>query len=364
MNKNILIIGNNSIYGGVGHVIKEYCERLYSDNIHFDILYYTECERETEKYLKKINATYFLVPKYSKNPLQFIKYMMNFCKVKKYDLIHCHASTAMLLMYALPIKMINKTPIIYQSHDSGADESTVLHCFFRPLIKVFCTKYLSVSQEAGIWMFRKSGIKSEKHILLQNGLDSFDYLFNAKTRKNIRTQLEIGDRFIIGNVGRFEKQKNHKLIIDIFEKIHQLDSQASLLLIGQGSLKVQVQTLVREKNLEDVVIFCDYKKNVSDYYSAMDLFLFPSKHEGMGLVAVEAQLAGLPVVASDNVPKEVKISESFFRLSLSDNLDTWVNKIMELKQLGRCTFSKEMFERSGYEINQSVVKLKKIYESF
>ncbi len=364
MKKNILIIGNTNIYGGVGHMIREYCERIYSDNIHFDILYYDECGRETEKYLKKINAAYFHVPQYSKNPLQFVNYMKKFCKLNKYDLVHCHASTAMLLMYALPIKIINKTPIIYQSHDSGADESLILHCLFRPLIKVFCIKYLSVSWDAGIWMFRKSGIKSDKHVFLQNGLDSSVYMFNAKKREMIRTELGAGERFLIGNVGRFEKQKNHKFIIDIFEKVHQVDSKASLLLIGQGSLKKQVQTLVKEKKLEEVVIFCDYKKNISDYYSAMDLFLFPSKHEGMGLVAVEAQLAGLPVVASKNVPKEVKISKFFSQCSLSDSLDTWVNKIMKLKQAGRCTYSKEMFKSSGYEINQSAAKLKKLYESF
>jgi len=361
--KNVLIIGNCNIYGGVGHMIKEYCERLYSDKIHFDILYYGDCEGETEKYLRNINATYYHVPKYTKHPLQFLKYMKKLCKSKKYDLIHCHASTAMLLIYAIPIKIINNTPIIYQSHDSGADKSAILHCFFRPFIKVFCTKYISVSWEAGIWMFNKSGINSEKHILLQNGIDSSAYLFNPKTRNNIRMQLNIGDKFIIGNVGRFEKQKNHKLIIDIFEKIHRLESQAVLLLIGQGSLKKKVQTLVKEKNLEDVVIFCDYKKNISDYYSAMDLFLFPSIHEGMGLVAVEAQLSGLPVVASYSVPKEVKVSESFYQFNLSDSLDLWVDKIMELKQIGRCTYSKELFEKSGYEINQSAEKLRKIYES-
>lgn len=95
----------------------------------------------------------------------------------------------------------------------------------------------------------------------------------------------------------------------------------------------------------------------------MDLFLFPSIHEGMGLVAVEAQLSGLPVVASYSVPKEVKVSESFYQFNLSDSLDLWVDKIMELKQIGRCTYSKELFEKSGYEINQSAEKLRKIYES-
>lgn len=363
MKKNILIIGNSSIYGGVGHMIKEYCERLYSNEMNFDILYYDSCEDETEKYLRKINAAYFHVPKYSKAPLQFLRYMKKLCKVKKYSLIHCHASTAMLLMYALPIKIMNKTPIIYQSHGSSADESAIMHCIFRPFIKVFCTKYLSVSWGAGIWMFGKNGIKSDKHIFLKNGIDSSAFLFNEKARKDIRTQLELRGRFVIGSIGRFEKQKNHKFIIKIFEKIHEMDSRASLLLIGQGSLKKQIQTLVKEKKLEDVVIFCDYKENITDYYSAMDLLLFPSKHEGMGLVAVEAQLATLPVVASNNVPAEVKISNFFFQLSLADNFDLWINKIMELKQAGRCAFSKEMFEKSGYEINKSTDKLKKIYES-
>ncbi len=361
MKKNILIIGNTNLYGGVGHIIEEYCNKLYGEDFHFDFLYYEQYTEEEIVFFRSINASFYTVPRYSRTPLKFIKFMRRFCAEKYYDIIHCHASTAMLVMYALPFYLWDKTLILYHSHLSSNNIS-FLHCMMRFLVCKISTKYIAVSKMAGIYMYGKKGINSNRFCLLKNGICYENYLFSKSSRDFIRNKLGISeDEFVIGNIGRFEKQKNHKYIIDVFKKFYETNRNAKLILIGDGSLKKQIQQKTIEFDISDAVLFLPNTKEVCKYYSAMDVFLFPSKYEGLGIVAVEAQISGLPVIASTKVPIEADISPLFHALSLDEKKEAWVDQIYSVMRNRRESLPRDLFEASGYSIDKSIQQLKDIY---
>ena len=136
------------------------------------------------------------------------------------------------------------------------------------------------------------------------------------------------DCTVIGHIGRFQYQKNHEFLIDIFKKYHSMNSNSKLILIGQGNDENRIKKLVRNSNLQDDVIFMGARKNINELLQMMDVFLLPSRFEGLPLVLIEAQAAGLPCVTSKNVVTEaVNITGNVFFVDLKSDTDEWVNEI-------------------------------------
>lgn len=360
--KKILIIGNTNIYGGVGQIIKEYCTRLYSEEIYFEFLYYEDFEKEEKVYFNKINAKYYTVPRYSKNPIRFFKSMKKFCRNNSYDVIHCHASTAMLIIYAIPMYILKKTPIIYQSHGCYL-RFPFFHLLMRNIVKKVSVKYIAVSNEAGIWMFGKKGIKSNKYVLLKNGIDSKRYLYDIELRNAVRKKMGIENKYVIGHIGRFEVIKNHDFILEVFEKMYERNQNIVLLLVGRGKLENDIKNKIIKKGLLGAVLFAEVSEDVNKYYNAMDVFFFPSKSESLGLVVVEAQISGLPVVVSDGIPIETRISKEYYQLSLDAPKEVWGEIIMKAHKGSRENIKDEEFGKTGYTIESVISQLKNIYEN-
>lgn len=361
--KRVLLIGSVDMYGGVGHMIFEFCRNINRDAVQFDFLYYEDISIEEQKVIESRHGNFYKVPRYSKQPIQFYKKIKEFFRTHEYDIVHIHASTAMLIMYVLPVWRSGKTKIFYQSHNDCVDgrANKIVHFFVRHLVVKYSNCMIAVSKSAARFMYGKKRVAET--IILKNGIEIKKYEFNEEIRKRIRRNLEIKDDFVLGHVGRFTYQKNHSFIVEVFGQIYKMNRNAKLLLVGSGEDEDKIKQMVRRKNLAENVIFYGGSNCVEELLCAMDCFIFPSNYEGLGIVALEAQANGLPVVASEYVPREASVTDLYRTLSLSEDLPvTWANTILGFKdkQVDRHLRYKELTE-NGYDIKEVAGRLERMY---
>lgn len=194
-------------------------------------------------------------------------------------------------------------------------------------------------------------------ITIKNGIDLNRYRNELDKKDEIRESLGIPkDAFVVGNVGRFIDIKNHTFLLDIFRKIKDLNDCAYLLLVGDGELKESISNKIRLLNLDDSVMILSHRTDVPRLMRAMDVFIFPSKIEGFGIVAIEAQAAGLRCLISDTVPTSTYISKLAIPLSLDRSSVEWATIA-----LNSDIFSDYSDKIEEYDMNKEIKKLEKLY---
>ena len=166
-------------------------------------------------------------------------------------------------------------------------------------IRFMKVERFACSEAAGIFLYGKRRMNKGEIFILHNAIDSEKFQFDPIKRERIKLELKSQDKLVIGHVGRFERQKNHEFLIKVFAEYQKQRNDSVLVLIGDGSLRKKVEMQVRNLGLEESVLFLGQRDDVADLYQGMDLFILPSRYEGVGVVLLEAQLAGLPCIASD-----------------------------------------------------------------
>lgn len=360
--KKVLVIGTTNLYGGVGHIMFDLCKNVDGEKIQFDFLYYEKASDEAMKVIRELGGKFYLVPRYSKKPVAFVRKIKEFYATHSYDIIHVHASTAMLILYTMPVWRKKTTKIIYQSHVRSLDRKTdlFLHKMFSLLVKKHASYYAAVSSEAAYFMFGNHIAQSRPLLMLKNGIDLERFTFNVERRDILRKNLHLEDKFVIGHIGRFTYAKNHDFILRIYTEFHEKYPNTMLMLIGEGEEKERILQLIDYQKLSDSVLCLNSTSQIEDMYLVMDVFVFPSHYEGLGIVAIEAQAMGLPVVTSDQVPQEVAITEYCQFLSLTAPIDEWVDALSRFRGIDRTSKHYEV-QAHGYDIQSCAGKLQNIY---
>ena len=266
----------------------------------------------------------------------------------RYDVVHSHLDWYMnsyvcfLAMLAGIKKRIAHHHQVYTAQEPVEGPKTRLvslpnHlvknflCFlFRIPCKLFATHWLACGEAAAINGWGKSAVKKGKVTILPNAIDPERFKFCEIARREIRAKYGIAeDDFVVGHVGRFFPEKNHKFIIELFSEYSRHHRHCKLLLVGNGPLQAEIQNLVNQKGLGDKVIFAGLQKNVVGFYCAMDVLLLPSTREAFPMTLVEAQYNGLPCIVSSAVPKETAITDNVFPLPI-DDVKPWCEKLSAL----------------------------------
>lgn len=281
---------------------------------------------------------------------------------KEYKIIHSHIS----VMSYLILKVAKKKKIELRiAHSHEAHKSIREHRLFRrPIIvfsKLFINKYtthrFACSKEAGKWLFgNKDDIK-----VINNTIDAKRYVINEQKRLNKREELDAADKFIIGHIGNFSKAKNYPFILDVFKSIVKQNSNALLILVGKNESNPEIEKKVKEMGLEKQVIFTGVRADVPELLQAMDVFLFPSLYEGLGVAVIEAQASGLPCIVSDSVPEEVKITDLVEFISRDQSPKYWGQQVLKyVNDYERKNIFEEICS-SGYDIKENVKWLENFY---
>ncbi len=293
--------------------------------------------------------------------------MKRLVRTGAYDCVHIHSDIAnKLLILGLAAKCGGARRIILHSHASDVDGGhralkKFFHVACRSFLPCVATDYMSCSDLATKWMFPSVSPSSVR--MLNNGVDLKKFAFNDEVRCSVRSQLGLQDKYIIGHVGRFAYQKNHDFLLRMFAVLRSRCPKAHLLLVGVGDLMDDMKSLASDLAISDDVTFYGASSKVNEMFQAMDVFVLPSHFEGLPIVGVEAQAAGLPVVFSDKISRESKITDpvSFLPIS-SDCVDMWVDKILELDGYPKCDTSTRMDE-SGFSILGTVRTLMSYYKN-
>ena len=218
----------------------------------------------------------------------------------------------------------------------------------------YATDYWACSMEAAEFLFGKDVGKSKQLKIIKNGIDTQKFRFNGNVRQKIREQLGISNRIVIGHIGRISYQKNQSFLLEVFRQVVKNRPEMVLLLIGDGDTTM-LQRRAAELEIEHSVVFLEATNQVAQLLSAMDVFVFPSIFEGFGIVAIEAQCAGLPTICSSQVPSDVDITPLCQHLMLNDDISVWVSAIT--KALNDSVDSRDTYadrvKRAGYDIRDS-----------
>lgn len=276
------------------------------------------------------------------------------------DVFHIHTQHAMVAYFsALAAQQAGIKKIIVHSHNNNTLYHRKAHFIFRPLLNSLHITRLACSIEAGKWLFG-----NKKVTVVYNAIDPKKFEFDKNKREEIRSNLNVEDNIVIGHVGRFNEQKNHKYIIDIFEKLVHMDDNYRLMLIGTGELENEIKEISKEKGIYDKILFMGVSDRVNELYNAMDLFLFPSKFEGLPVVLIETQTNGLNCVISSTINKEIGLTKSIHWLSLSNNSEYWAKYINDnIDELRLRNNNDEIIEKSLYNMKNQIKIIERIYSS-
>lgn len=312
------------------------------------------------------------------NPSRPWLYARNFQRILSeygpYDIVHSHVHHYSGYVLRLAEKAGVRVRIAHCHNDSSpvtahaSWQRRIYLNLMKDLIKRHATLGLGCSQPAIIDLFGSGWKKDSRCQLLYYGIDMLPFRESINALE-VRAELNIpASAFVIGHVGRFHKQKNHQFLLEIFAEIVNREPQAYLLLLGQGSLQPNIEQQALQIGLRDQVIFAGTRSDIPRVMrGAIDVFLFPSLHEGLPLVLLEAQSAGLPCIFSDVITDEVNVIEPLLtKMPLSQSASHWAEAVLKIQH--KLTVPSqvnpyELLEKSNFNIEVSVRRLTSVYEA-
>ncbi len=316
--------------GGVESIVMEYMRQLDREKFELWLLVDSDSTLVPEHELSDLGVRLIWVPPYQK-VAAYHKALYRLFREEKFDIVHAHINT--LNVFPLFAAWRAGIPVrIAHNHNTlgkGETKRNIAKYLLRPFAKVFPTTLCACGSYAGRWIYGSRA----PFFVMPNSIDfrEDEYRFAAEVRTAAREELGLTDRFVIGHVGRFLTQKNHKFLVEVFAKIVEKEPKATLLLVGSGELLPEVKARVKELGIEDRVIFTGQRGDTARLYQAMDVFVFPSLYEGKPLVPMEAQLSGLPVLSADTVTREIIYDDSLVEfLPLTASAEVWADKALEM----------------------------------
>ena len=282
----------------------------------------------------------------------------------RYDAVHIHSGSTTVLAYAAYTAHLCHVPnIIVHSHCTNIDslKYRLTKKYASLYFRRYPTQFCACSYEAGEAKFPPEILRNKLQVI-NNGIDLDRFAFQPDARAEYRGKLGIEDTTVlVGHVGRFSEQKNHRFDLEVLQVLKSLspDREFQLLWIGEGELEPELRQLVKERGLEDNVIFQGVVSNVNEYLQAMDVFILPSLFEGLGIVGVEAQAAGLPVLAADTIPRALGLTESVRFLPL-ENPKEWAEQILSVCH-ERKPENTAALEEQGYSIRDTAAAVRELY---
>ena len=353
MNTRILyLISNMRVSNGVTSVIMNYVRNLQGDDFQLDFISLYNRESPYIEEIKGKGCNLWVLP-IRKEKIDFIdsyKMMSTILKTGNYDIVHSHLTGKYSVMLMKLAKHYHVPCRVLHSHnprDMHNIKNMLRSLVYDNLNVHLSNFYIACSESAG-----KSIFKKKKFTVIKNTIEIEKYLYSSEARIRGRKELGISrDIIVIGTVCRQTYQKNPYFLVDIFDEFHKLKPDSVLIWIGTGELMNSIQEYVNKKELNQYIQFIGNRSDMKEMYSSMDIFLLPSKYEGLGIVLLEAQTCGLLSFTSTEVPEDVKITDHFYQISLKESPNLWAKKMNDLyenhKNLNRTHNIREI-EQKGY----------------
>lgn len=351
--------------GGQEMMTKNFYKYINRELFQFEYVVYGNKIGDYEKELIELGAKIYHISPPNLKRIHNFKYELNkIMKENKYNAIHSHTYTNNGIVLRIAKK--NNIPIrISHCHttNSGKNENFIYKLYksiMKKLILNNATHFIACSKNAGLSFYGK--IFEKKGIIIKNGIDLQKFCYNVEKRNVLRNQYSLNQNIVLGHVGRFADVKNHKFLVDLMVELKKRSSKYRLVLIGDGELFNYIKDYTIEKKVQNQVLFLGNKNNIYDYLQMMDLFLLPSKYEGLPVSLIEAQSSGLKCIVSSNVSKEANITNTISYIDIDNkNIEDWCKVIEENSNLERLIHNGNILKEKGFDINDICQLLEEIY---
>ena len=355
---------SNMARAGIETMLMNYYREIDRSQIQFDFLANKPVPGEYDEEIRSMGGRVFVSP--GLNPLHYPQY-----KRFMAELLHSnpeigilHAHNEAMGYYALQSAKDAGLPVrIAHAHSTRIirDYKYPLKLVCKQLIPGAATDYWGCGRDAGIYYFGEKRWQASGFVL-RNAIDVSRFAFRQEIRDRLRQLHGLENCFVIGHVGRFNVAKNHSRLLDIFAEITKAVPEARLVLIGTGELEQSVKEKARDMGIQDKVLFLGQMPDVSEWYQVMDCFVLPSLFEGLPVVGIEAQAAGLPCFFSDRVTDEALLSPAARRVSLQAEDAEWAREILAVRQSETDrSRGMDVVRQAGYDIHVEARKLQEIY---
>ena len=346
-------------YGGVEMVVMNYYRHIDRTKVQFDFFALEGSAVPQREEIERLGGRVYIVPKYT-HLSAYEKEIIRLFKQNQYKIVHSHMNTLSVfsLWGAKKAGIPNRIAHNHSTAGKGETKKNIIKYALRPFAKIYPTKLCACSQYAGEWLYGKN----TEFQVFNNAIDLSRYSYDPQKAATVRKELGLEDKLVVGHIGRFCYQKNHDFLIDIFNEIHKQRQEAVLLLIGEGELEQDIRNKVKKLGLEDSVRFMGKQKDTSEFYQAMDCFVLPSRYEGLGVVAIEAQACSVPVICSTAVPKDAKITSSVKFIGLDESSSNWADCVLDVIKTQVKRNEREEVRKAGYDIEVEAQKLTDFYE--
>lgn len=352
--------------GGVARLLYDYYKHMDHEKIHFDFIIGTDIENGIlEEPLKNMGCKIFKIPSPKHGLREYRKSLDKIMREGNYDIIHSHKATRGTLFLYYAKKSGIKVRIIHSHIASSEDTSLkgkLLTTVLLPMNKYLATHLFACGIDAGKYAWGEKMLNSDKICIMRNAIDIDKFSFSEEIRDNKRKELGLENKFVVGCVGRLERQKNQKFLLVAFAKLIKKRKDAILLMIGRGNDEKELKQLASELNILEYVRFLGIRKDVSDLLNVLDLFVLPSLYEGLPVVLIEAQTNGIPEIVSDKITREVNITDLISYLPICGTEDNWALGMERCKidLAKRSEYYKQVAE-AGYDIRMESLKMQNFY---
>lgn len=357
----VLVLDTVMDRGGAETMIMNYYRQIDRSKIQFDFLVNRPYEAAYEKEIQELGGKIFrMCPLYPQYFGRYKKEVREFLKAHpEYQIIHSNLEERSY--FALKEAKKLDIPVrISHSHNAprGFDLKSIIRYYFRANLKPQVTHMFTCGEEAGIWLYGKK--QQDQVIMMNNAIDAKLYQYHPAVEEEMRKELGLEGKFVIGHVGRFFPQKNHTFLIDIFAKVYQQNKNAVLLLVGGGELETEIKEKVEELNLTEVVKFLGVRSDIHRLMQAFDVFILPSLFEGFPVTMVEAQAAGLPCIISDQVPPQCAITKNVEIISLKQSPQQWAEHLLTYQNTKKQN-TYETIVKQNFDIKANAKWLQQFY---
>ena len=378
---NVLVFGMTENPGGVESFLMNYYRRIDRSRFHFDFLCNSYDPIAFEEELLSMGAGTFHFTSRRKNPLRFYRELGAFFRehAGEYQAVWVNVNSLANIDYLKMAKKYGIRKRIIHSHNAQNMDTKLrgmLHEANRGAVGRYATDFWACSKYAARWFYAGRGGKGRlrhRAVIIRNAIDVQAIQAGIACREKYRAQLGWEDKYIISCIGRLHFQKNQKFAVDVLEKLLPDMPDAKLLLVGQGEDEQMLREHVREKGLTESVRFTGVVTDVPGWLGASDFFLFPSVFEGLGIAGLEAQAAGLPVLASaDVIPKDIAVTDRLRFAPLVKGAAGWAGELSEMRagmperpQTAQDPLWKALrsdFTKAGYNSAVEVRRLERLLE--
>lgn len=286
---------------------------------------------------------------------------------RHYDVIHFNLFQGLSLYYARLAQKAGVPVRIAHSHNTALRPSRtrplklLLHRAGKLLFLRSATDLWACSTPAAEFLFSREIAREGQFRFIPNGIETERFRFDPAQRDAVRRALGLEKEFVIGNVGRLCAQKNQEFLLDVFAEVVKQKPDSRLLLVGTGELEPALKARAKALQVADKVIFYGVSDRVETLLWAMDVFAFPSRFEGLGIVAVEAQASGLPVICSEHVPQEARITALFHALPLNAGAQAWAEALVCSDAAEKPRDTWQQVRAAGFDVEDVARKIERYY---